>query len=113
MPIYSIPGIENFYPRPPRGGRLSGLLSNIANADFYPRPPRGGRLSHQFLCDFYYTISIHALRGEGDVHVLRPKTSSTGHFYPRPPRGGRLENMPKDIITMHISIHALRGEGDL
>ena len=26
MPIYSIPGIENFYPRPPRGGRRKTAL---------------------------------------------------------------------------------------
>ena len=50
--------------------------------NFYPRPPRGGRLSHQFLCDFYFTISIHALREEGDAKVLReqekkPKFLST------------------------------------
>ena len=29
----------NFYPRPPRGGRLGYLQSGY----FYPRPPRGGR----------------------------------------------------------------------
>ena len=35
----------NFYPRPPRGGRLVPLKLGIAGAIyFYPRPPRGGRL---------------------------------------------------------------------
>ena len=78
--------------------------------DFYPRPPRGGRLSHQFLCDFWFNISIHALREEGDaqhksahrqdlisIHALREEgdlpcsvlSRSASHFYPRPPRGGR------------------------
>ena len=59
--------MANFYPRPPRGGRLW--------------LPRGvGRVSH---------ISIHALREEGDIskvclmHLIE-------NFYPRPPRGGRL-----------------------
>ena len=57
--------------------------------DFYPRPPRGGRpcrLVHLFRAA---SISIHALREEGD-HSIRC-------------RG----NKPLDI-----SIHALREEGD-
>ena len=35
---------RNFYPRPPRGGRL-GAAAQIGEGkvDFYPRPPRGGR----------------------------------------------------------------------
>ena len=36
---------KNFYPRPPRGGRPSGLpLLLSVRKNFYPRPPRGGRL---------------------------------------------------------------------
>ena len=33
----------NFYPRPPRGGRLVPRGTRARVADFYPRPPRGGR----------------------------------------------------------------------
>ena len=35
--------VDNFYPRPPRGGRptTETVISSISN--FYPRPPRGGR----------------------------------------------------------------------
>ena len=36
---------SNFYPRPPRGGRLALLIGIPVIKDFYPRPPRGGRLS--------------------------------------------------------------------
>ena len=32
-----------FYPRPPRGGRLSAATQTAQTANFYPRPPRGGR----------------------------------------------------------------------
>ena len=39
---YSPPG--NFYPRPPRGGRLIPALIGYDAHYFYPRPPRGGRL---------------------------------------------------------------------
>ena len=33
---------------------------------FYPRPPRGGRLSRWAVCPAQHDISIHALREEGD-----------------------------------------------
>ena len=33
-----------FYPRPPRGGRLYGIIQQLQHdIHFYPRPPRGGR----------------------------------------------------------------------
>ena len=40
-----------------------------ARRDFYPRPPRGGRLLGG--CDgvYYHAISIHALREEGDASL--------------------------------------------
>ena len=56
-------------------------------------------------------ISIHALRGEGDVQ-LGKLLKRLADFNPRPPWGGRQSDvgeLPGDII---ISIHALRGEGD-
>ena len=78
---------------------------------FYPRPPRGGRPQIVFMTGFCYSISIHALREEGDastssmtattrsisIHALReegdgpcpPQVQKMRHFYPRPPRGGR------------------------
>ena len=102
-------------------------------SDFYPRPPRGGRL---YSADGGFgvgRISIHALREEGDsttsfsFHIL-------SNFYPRPPRGGRppavglVADMALFLSTpsarratssqnvastsQNISIHALREEGD-
>ena len=58
--------------------------------NFYPRPPRGGRLSG--LCDHarHGAISIHALREEGD-EVAASMPAWLEDFYPRPPRGGRLK----------------------
>ena len=56
-------------------------------------------------------ISIHALRGEGDVVISVLKCAKL-YFNPRPPWGGRqLPTNQKDTKTK-ISIHALRGEGD-
>ena len=106
--MYSV----NFYPRPPRGGRRLGEAGLPLIDDFYPRPPRGGRRSPaqraarlvQFLStpsarratlsgytlQTSRTISIHALREEGDRRC----------------QGRRGWHSP-------ISIHALREEGDL
>ena len=40
--------------------------SKMANYYFYPRPPRGGRPSGIFGFAVWLIISIHALREEGD-----------------------------------------------
>ena len=124
---------------------------------FYPRPPRGGRLTCCRSSSRQCGISIHALREEGDVPNAY-SSSSWSHFYPRPPRGGRPHQRcrrngwqkdfyprpprggrPTEVKTRHdlskflstpsarratgtnvqqvddwlISIHALREEGDL
>ena len=124
-------------------------------ADFYPRPPRGGRLDGWNAGLLTNDISIHALREEGDlrvrvpavphnisIHALREEGDSSRRsmpymqhdFYPRPPRGGRrLRVMSKRGTWLFlstpsarratygplqinayktISIHALREEGD-
>ena len=55
---------------------------------FYPRPPRGGRLGWSAERSGPETISIHALREEGD-DPNNIDDLYNSHFYPRPPRGGR------------------------
>ena len=57
--------------------------------NFYPRPPRGGRPCSRRAAHVLPLISIHALREEGDGRSVS-MTWSTFDFYPRPPRGGRL-----------------------
>ena len=81
--------MQNFYPRPPRGGRHVTIRTSKSTNDFYPRPPRGGRRSSNYI----YVISLR-------------------NFYPRPPRGGRQANIGNASRGMRISIHALREEGD-
>ena len=104
--------MADFYPRPPRGGRLgpTAVLARLS-PDFYPRPPRGGRQALLDVLQVFQRISIHALREEGDrmpspysrkvllflsTPSARRATISCKagrrqckHFYPRPPRGGR------------------------
>ena len=139
-----------------RRATVRSVLSQSSRMDFYPRPPRGGRLPEIINEEEQLDISIHALREEGDqrrgqAHFsfadFYPRPPRGGrrpdgrrperprqHFYPRPPRGGRLSEAgtegltvaflstpsarrATDIAMYHsgvrkISIHALREEGD-
>ena len=61
-------GLYDFYPRPPRGGRLPRASRAAGRRDFYPRPPRGGRLATDVVRKYKQLISIHALREEGDAN---------------------------------------------
>ena len=107
----SFGSMENFYPRPPRGGRRCYVVAAGASLVFlstpsarratgmrrtrrhtrryfYPRPPRGGR-PQAVRGHGGHQISIHALREEGDhLHAVH------------------------DLDAVDISIHALREEGD-
>ena len=47
-------------------GDGAALMRFPLRAYFYPRPPRGGRLSSPVLQELGLIISIHALREEGD-----------------------------------------------
>ena len=101
---------KDFYPRPPRGGRLKFSVVSPDRFNFYPRPPRGGRLLvailvvgiNQFLSTssarrttsetaciaVCIDISIHVLREEDDLISLRLRS------------------------RVAISIHVLREEDD-
>ena len=111
LPLFRASENSDFYPRPPRGGRLHTRKSMSWSCDFYPRPPRGGRRGCFFSWRRCPTISIHALREEGDRFrhdflassgiflstpsarraTAAPASQRNGQpdFYPRPPRGGR------------------------
>ena len=58
------------------------------------------------------SISIHALREEGDSRSSF-RSRPAAYFYPRPPRGGRHQDQPEQDKPPQISIHALREEGDI
>ena len=131
----SLSAMVDFYPRPPRGGRLDLFTDDLAQlgisihalreeGDFGGIGPHPGEI-----------ISIHALREEGDNLDLNPdievsKFLSTPSarratyrygrdgrlyhdFYPRPPRGGRRYDAASAEHWQRISIHALREEGDI
>ena len=134
--MYSIPGLVDhhyFYPRPPRGGRRNTAYQR-AVTDIFLSTPSARRATAQYSAVYVdVTISIHALREEGDMGLI-PPFCTMSHFYPRPPRGGRPEitaavssasvflstpsarratpvYVPANVV-FQISIHALREEGD-
>ena len=104
-------GGYDFYPRPPRGGRLSPEPQRYRSLRFLSTPSARRATELPRADDGRRAISIHALREEGDgifgikaelavvisIHALREEGDdyllSVGvsllYFYPRPPRGGR------------------------
>ena len=78
----------DFYPRPPRGGRpeVPGLYA--AKSKFLSTPSARRATRWEQSSRAFITISIHALREEGDAFVRQL------------------------FVLIHISIHALREEGD-
>ena len=108
----SAPTPDNFYPRPPRGGRR-GMPDNYKGPAQFLSTPSARRATCRF----------------------RPGRRASSNFYPRPPRGGRrhASNRQPDALQflstpsarratywtitglpwLQISIHALREEGDL
>ena len=106
-----IHGNDNFYPRPPRGGRR--VLANICAGcfNFYPRPPRGGRRSclPAAACQHW---NFYPRPPRGGRHIILIYIVYAVYFYPRPPRGGRRRHLRDCAGDFRISIHALREEGD-
>ena len=80
-------------------------------ADFYPRPPRGGRLQDVDNDRGLLQISIHALREEGDEGQLK---MLVGHSkFLSTPSARRATGCHRLLPEgWRISIHALREEGD-
>ena len=81
--------LQNFYPRPPRGGRPDGGIWKLEAKKFLSTP--SARRATPWSCG---------------------RCRWRGYFYPRPPRGGR--HVPQQRLgpVQQISIHALREEGD-
>ena len=124
----------DFYPRPPRGGRLptAAMFRNLLAFLSTPSARRATNAVQLILEG--RSISIHALREEGDlwcwghaaclfisIHALREEGDQDSgcrvqggwNFYPRPPRGGRPCSEQTTKAMFGISIHALREEGDV
>ena len=79
--------------------------------NFYPRPPRGGRRNATDVTIQMPNISTHALREEGDLHVIWLCLREF-KFLPTP--SARRATLRRCLLPCrrHISTHALREEGD-
>ena len=80
--------LHYFYPRPPRGGRPRTVPSLALMILFLSTPSARRATYIKVVNERIQTISIHALREEGDCHP-DGYAGQCGNFYPRPPRGGR------------------------
>ena len=79
--------------------------------DFYPRPPRGGRLALYVDQSLLSEISIHALREEGDLGATIDRLHRA--IFLSTPSARRATCMGQRVFLLSpISIHALREEGD-
>ena len=104
-------GGYDFYPRPPRGGRQDSetngfriikFLSTPSARRATTRPPRPRR---------WHSISIHALREEGDPDA--PRLTEMRKLFLSTPSARRATHPPVGGGDVEgISIHALREEGD-
>ena len=80
--------------------------------NFYPRPPRGGRRFFDTPDDTVFTISIHALREEGDQGG-RCSLPVRSVFLSTPSARRATSEKKSPPLEISISIHALREEGDV
>ena len=111
MPIFQIVTSELFQSTPSEG-RATGTngIYGVLGTNFNPRPPRGGRLYHLLDRPTIGDISIHALRGEGDIVPLCFSWQSRISIHALRGEG---DTFPSLVLgAALISIHALRGEGD-
>ena len=94
-----------------RRATMSGQGSFVPTEDFYPRPPRGGRRESAGLTIRALAISIHALREEGD-NAFTANERAALLFLSTP--SARRATGKNHLRPSHrpISIHALREEGD-
>ena len=100
-----------FYPRPPRGGRLSTPCSSAQNDTFLSTPSARRATGHLEDMTMKLYISIHALREEGDViHIV--ERCKTFKFLSTP--SARRATLLRAVYSREhgISIHALREESD-
>ena len=78
----------HFYPRPPQGGRPPSNMSMLLANKFLSTPSARRATRRMQEPRETRSISIHALRKEGDAADARAAGNAI-NFYPRPPQGGR------------------------
>ena len=105
----SMRGLD-FYPRPPRGGRLAERSGIDFEVVFLSTPSarRATQEAPELVCNL--EISIHALREEGDRKMRKARRRSSISIHALREEGDPM--MMTSRSEKGISIHALREEGD-
>ena len=103
-------GALDFYPRPPRGGRRPGKLVLDCVYLFLSTPSARRATHHCKILRCSPSISIHALREEGDAAVYIKRLTEIISIHALREEGDAAVYIKR--LTEIISIHALREEGD-
>ena len=101
----------DFYPRPPRGGRLSRSIPDYPVMRFLSTPSARRATGRQVDHLHRSRISIHALREEGDC-LTSLKGTHESKFLSTPSARRATYHPATPHPDRPISIHALREEGD-
>ena len=104
-------GALDFYPRPPRGGRRPGKLVLDCVYLFLSTPSARRATHHCKILRCSPSISIHALREEGDAAVYIKRLTEIISIHALREEGDGDPLQP--VHRQRISIHALREEGDI
>ena len=102
---------DDFYPRPPRGGRRMKSAAMCSSMPFLSTPS-ARRATHNACVIWIFAVYFYPRPPRGGRHKRLRGKAGNFHFYPRPPRGGRPDSTVGVGRQVEISIHALREEGD-
>ena len=103
--------LGDFYPRPPRGGRPNDYNPNKVSEEFLSTPSARRATEDGRVEEAVLTISIHALREEGDVQT-QGVPYRRWLFLSTPSARRATISVGEHQRLVSISIHALREEGD-
>ena len=106
-----VEGKLNFYPRPPRGGRLTGDV-DLNHAYKFLSTPSARRATLATIENFQVQVFLSTPSARRATSMAVARRITLRYFYPRPPRGGRPGERRQHGADRGISIHALREEGD-
>ena len=98
MNVSSLDRID-FYPRPPRGGRLERREKQQEAAEFLSTPSarRATRYASLRFFGWKFLSTPSARRA---TFILYANALSLGNFYPRPPRGGRQQKQRENTLLL-------------
>ena len=88
-------------------------MDYASEISFYPRHPRGWRLSERISAFIDIGVSIHATLAGGDGKGNPQQEGRSICFYPRHPRGWRPFPLFLICLYIEVSIHATLAGGDV